>query len=361
MNKPASKITAVKAKAGSAPTRKPRTTSKKQAHKTEVFGLKHRLLMLSTEAICLMLVAVYAIMVFLGNSANWLSGTSLVNNLLPFAGSVLALVLAATVVIICWWKLRNALYRRFPVFSPILPISFVILVGWFGLHTEFSRAVSHFRTLVGGKHEVSRVTLAHQVYAAYRRYDNGMLQQMVERSKPFNPAIIEAAKAFSLDVNLLQGIAATESSFLPRDSFDGGHGLFQITLVPKHIMASAAKRLDVDKPDLNNARHNAYIAAATFKFYLQQMKNDLFLGLLAYNIGPTNGGLRFIMQQYGVTDFITIQPYLQQLPRDYPIRVLSYALAFRLWQKEGRLPAYEEGENAIRIQEIGVPGLQRDM
>jgi hypothetical protein len=83
--------------------------------------------------------------------------------------------------------------------------------------------------------------------------------------------------------------------------------------------------------------------------------------LLAYNIGPTNGGLRFIMQQYGVTDFITIQPYLQQLPRDYPIRVLSYALAFRLWQKEGRLPAYEEGENAIRIQEIGVPGLQRDM
>ncbi len=71
--------------------------------------------------------------------------------------------------------------------------------------------------------------------------------------------------------------------------------------------------------------------------------NDLFLGLLAYNIGPANGGLRFIMEQYGVTDFTTIQPYLLQLPRDYPIRVLAHALAFRIDRLEGRLLAYEEG------------------
>ncbi|MDO9041492.1 MAG: hypothetical protein Q7U64_03980 [Desulfocapsaceae bacterium] len=35
------------------------------------------------------------------------------------------------------------------------------------------------------------------------------------------------------------------------------------------------------------------------------MKDNLFLDLLAYNIGPANGGLRFIMNQYGATDFIT--------------------------------------------------------
>ena len=63
------------------------------------------------------------------------------------------------------------------------------------------------------------------------------------------------------------------------------------------------------------------------------------------------------MKKYGVTDFITIQPYLQLLPRDYPIRVLSYALAFRLWQKHGKLLAYEEGNNAMQIQRLGVPGL----
>ena len=63
------------------------------------------------------------------------------------------------------------------------------------------------------------------------------------------------------------------------------------------------------------------------------------------------------MQQYGATDFITIQPYLQKLPRGYPIRVLSHALAFRLQQKLGTLPPYEEGLNAVRIQHIGIPGM----
>jgi hypothetical protein len=39
------------------------------------------------------------------------------------------------------------------------------------------------------------------------------------------------------------------------------------------------------------------------------------------------------------------------------VRVLSAALAYRLWRAETELPAYEVGDNAIRIQRIGVPGL----
>jgi hypothetical protein len=95
-----------------------------------------------------------------------------------------------------------------------------------------------------------------------------------------------------------------------------------------------------------NQRHNAFVAAATLKEYLEQMRGDLFLALLAYNIGPRNGGLVSIMKQYGARDFVTIQPYLQQLPRDYPVRVLSSALAYRLWRREGQLLRYEEGDNA---------------
>jgi hypothetical protein len=87
------------------------------------------------------------------------------------------------------------------------------------------------------------------------------------------------------------------------------------------------------------------------------MHGDLFLGLLAYNIGPRNGGLRAIMEQYGARDFVTIQPYLNTLPRDYPIRVLSAALAYRLWRTEGHLPRYEDGGNALHIQSVGIPGL----
>ena len=88
------------------------------------------------------------------------------------------------------------------------------------------------------------------------------------------------------------------------------------------------------------------------------MKGDLFLGLLAYNIGPKNGGLLSIMNQYGARDFTTIQPYLKDLPRDYPIRVLTFALAHRLWRVTGQLPRYEEGQNARFIQEEGIPGLE---
>jgi soluble lytic murein transglycosylase-like protein len=180
---------------------------------------------------------------------------------------------------------------------------------------------------------------------------------MIDRAQPFGEAIDEAAHRFALDADLLKGLAATESSFLPRPSGDGGQGLFQITRVPDQALAAANHHFPSSRRKLDDPRYNAYVGAATLRHYLGEMKDDLFLGLLAYNIGPANGGLRFIMGQYGATDFVTIQPYLMQLPRDYPIRVLSYALAFRLARLQGRLPAYEEGKNAVAIQRIGIPGM----
>jgi sorbitol-specific phosphotransferase system component IIC len=343
---------------------KPRTirkTAKNKLPMPQVASFKSRLLLVGLETLGLTITAISAVMIMLGYSAGWFSGTRFFSSLLPFAFGVLALIIAAAVLLIGWWKLRRWLQGRSAILSPILAVSFALVIGWFVMQNSFAQAFGHFRLLVGGKQEASRVTLAHQVYAAYRRYDPAQLLKMVDRAEAYNPAIAEAAKAFDIDPNLLQGIAAAESSFLPRDSQDGGHGLFQITQVPKAVMVQAGKQLGTAKPSLLDPRHNAFIGAATFKYYLTEMHNDLFLGLLAYNIGPRNGGLRFIMQQYGATDFVTIQPYLQQLPRDYPIRVLSHALAFRLWQKERKLLVYEEGDNAMRIQRIGIPGLQAEL
>ena len=109
--------------------------------------------------------------------------------------------------------------------------------------------------------------------------------------------------------------------------------------------------------DLANPIHNAYLAAATLRIYYDQMHGDPLLALLAYNIGPRNGGLATIMQQFGARDFAGAQPYLKDLPRDYPVRVLAAALAYRLWRSEGRLLRYEEGDNARRIQALGIPGI----
>ena len=366
MTKPATsrKQLGIKLATTQKPKSKPRAPRKKTIKvplKSPIVSFRRRLLLLSLETLGLAITAVSAIMVLLGYSANWFSGTRFFTSLLPFAIGVLCLIVAAAVLLIGWWRLRRWLQGRAAILAPVLAVCLALVIGWFVMQNQFTQAIGHFRMLVGGKQEASRITLAHQVYAAYRRYDQTQLLKMVNRAETYNPAIEEAAKVFDIDPNLLQGIAATESSFLPRDSLDGGYGLFQITLVPKAIMAQAGKKLGVSKLSLLNPQHNAFIAAATLKYYLSEMHNDLFLGLLAYNIGPANGGLRFIMQQYGATDFVTIQPYLQTLPRDYPIRVLSHALAFRLWQKEGKLPVYEEGDNAMRIQRIGVPGLQAEL
>ena len=298
-----------------------------------------------------------AVVVVLGYAAGKFSGTDFFSHLLPFTLGVTCLIIATSLFILGWLRLRQWMLPRFLFLPPALALILALSVGALSLRGDFFFAFSQFRILVGGKEEVARVTLTHQIFAAYRRLVAAQEQLLIDRARDYKTPLDDAARAYDLDPDLLHGLAATESSFLPRDSKDGGKGLFQITQVPQHILVGTANVLKVDKVDVNDHRHNAFVAAATLRYYLQQMNNDLFLGLLAYNIGPKNGGLRFIMQQYGATDFITIQPYLQQLPRGYPIRVLSHALAFRLFRKTEKLPAYEEGLNAVRIQHIGIPGM----
>ena len=295
----------------------------------------------------------------LGRAAESFSGVGLWSSLIPFAGVVLLLSIVLFVGFKQWMKARPPMLK----YSAYLPAIMAGLIGlgagWFSLSLEFHRDLNNLRLLVGGVQEAERATLSHQVYAAYRRTDLAQMQALVERAKPYEATIREAASLFDVDPEVLLGIGATESSFLPRDSKDGGRGLFQITAPPKIILERVSRHLGDKTLDWRNMRHNALLGAATWRHYQKEMKNDLFLSLLAYNIGPKNGGLLSIMRQYGARDFATVQPYLQNLPRDYPIRVLTAALAFRLYRLEGKLPRYEEGNNAMRIQRIGIPGLEK--
>lgn len=318
---------------------------------------RKRLALGALEALGLGASLLTCIVVALGMAASRFSGNDLVAHLLPFTLGVGAMVVVLAVAILAWLRLRRWLWPRWPWLPALLALGLTLVIGTLSVRGDFFLAVNQFRILVGGKEEATRVTLTHQIFAAYRRLDATLEQHMLGRSQAFATAIDDAASLYRQDADLLRGLAATESSFLPRDSKDGGRGLFQITQVPQPVLQEVAQHLRVEKVDLADHRHNALVAAATLHHYLRQMNGDLFLGLLAYNIGPKNGGLRFIMQQYGATDFITIQPYLQQLPRDYPIRVLSHALAFRLHRNFGILLPYEEGLNAVRIQHTGIPGL----
>lgn len=329
------------------------TRKKKRKAKS---GTKTAWGLLVIESLALMLVSLFAVIVALGQAATHLSGNGFWANLLPFASVVLILAVIGG----CGAWLWIAMHRRLIRYHKALPVSFAVglslVAGYLAIHDEFFREIRHLRVLVGGASEAERVSLTHQVFAAYRRSDLSQMQQIMKRVDLFLPAIRAAATLYQVNEEILVGLAATESSFLPRNSKDGGRGLFQITQPPKEAIERVGKQLAPQSPDWMNDRHNALIAAATLRLYLNEMHDDLFLGLLAYNIGPKNGGLLSIMQQYGAYDFLSIQPYLQNLPRDYPIRVLTAALAWRLWHNEGRLPRYEEADNALHIQNTGVPG-----
>jgi hypothetical protein len=344
--------------ANSKTPRKP--ASRKRRPPPTAFWSKKNLALLGVEYAGLAITGLLGTMLALGSSASWFSGSSFFANLLPFATGIAAWVIFSAGLFLIWLKARPWLKSKAAPLPAALTLCMAAALAWFALHDGYTLAFTHFRTLVGGKQQAARVTLAHQVYAAYRRHSQPQLEKLILRAEAYAPSIAQAAKAFAVDEDLLFGIASAETSFNPRSSRDGGQGLFQITAVPKHIMQQASGRLKVTSPDLSNPRDNAFIAAATIKHYLSEMNGDLFLGLLAYNIGPRNGGLRFIMRQYGATDFVTLQPYLQQLPRDYPIRALSYALAFRIWRQHGKLLAYQANNNAATIQLIGIPGLEND-
>lgn len=314
-------------------------------------------MLVATEILLLSLSGMIVTIAVLGHAADWFGGTGLTESLLPFAGTVLILAISGSVLLWVWMRLRRRLNRSGPRGPAIAAAVIAVAAILFAARTEFQIDLRNLRTLVGGAEQAGRDSIEHQVFASYRRADLTQMQKILERSKPYLPAIRKAARANRVNEEVLVGIGATESSFVPRDSQDGGRGIFQITAPPRAAIEAVRKALHISQPDLQNPLHNASLAAATLRHYLDQMHGDLFMALLAYNIGPRNGGLRSIMQQYGARDFFTIQPYLQHLPRDYPIRVLTATLAFRLWQREGALPNYADGQNARAIQSIGIPGL----
>jgi soluble lytic murein transglycosylase-like protein len=314
----------------------------------------------TAEAVAILVTALVLTTMALGGVSARFAGDRTWSDLLPFAATVLAIGVAAAALLRAWLWARRPLARRDARLPAAVAVGLAAaaLLGTF--HPAYREDLSSLRHAVGGSTEAQRTTLAHQVFAAYRRTDPRAFERMLERARTFEPLVHEASDAFGVDQEVLMGVGAAESAFLPRDSADGGRGLFQITAPPADATALVKRQLGVTALDVEDHRQNAYLAAATLRRYFDEMHGDPLLTLLAYNIGPRNGGLATIMHQYGATDFATVQPYLKDLPRDYPVRVLAAALAYRVERVAGHVLRYDEGDNARRIQAIGVPGLSAE-
>ena len=205
---------------------KPKTSKKALLHG---FLLNHgrKALLMGAEILALTGIALVAVIAALGQAAERLSGVGLWSSLVPFAGVVLVLAVFLFLAFKLWLKIRPPLAAR----SAYLPVLVAALIafgaGWFSAGLTFHRELANLRLLVGGVQEAERTTLSHQVYAAYRRADLAQLQSLVERAKPYEPVIREAASIYGVDAEVLMGVGAAESSFLPRDSRDGGRVCFR--------------------------------------------------------------------------------------------------------------------------------------
>jgi len=205
---------------------------------------------------------------------------------------------------------------------------------------------------------VSDHGLEHQVYAFYRRQKLHAEAKVISNTERFDESIQIAAELTDFDPLFLNGMIANECSGRPRVSPGGGHGLMQIRGTPPACARSrAAAALEVDEAELDwrgDDTHNVVIGAFTLECYTELMDGDILLGMLAYNMGPANKSLEKIIDTYGATTFLEVQPYLKDGPATYPIRVYGHALAFQIHATDGDLPEYQN--NAELVQSFQIPG-----
>src|SRR5436190_14248281 len=229
---------------------------------------------IAVEVIALGSAALAGTVAALGRLADVLSGAAGWLHLVGFATAILGLGVLTAACLTGWLALRLRLARWTAAAPATVAIVVAGIAAWLASGPGFQADVASLRTLVGGRFETQRETIAHQVYAAYRRSDLTALQRLLERARVYEPTILEAAAAYDVDPEVLMGVAAAESAFYPRDSADGGRGLFQITAAPADAVADVKRRLHVDPLDPLNQRHNAFVAAATLRRYLDDMHGD---------------------------------------------------------------------------------------
>jgi hypothetical protein len=162
------------------------------------------------------------------------------------------------------------------------------------------------------------------------------------------------ADAFGVDAEVLM-VSPPRSRRSGRASADGRPASFDHGAAGAAI-ADAKRRLGATDRRLADPRQR-FLAAATLASF-RRMRGVRCSP--ARSLGPQERRPRGHHAPIRATDFVTAQPYLKDLPRDYPVRALAAALAYRLWRADGRLPRYEEGDNARRIQAAGIPGIAAD-
>ncbi|MFM8444090.1 MAG: transglycosylase, partial [Methylococcus sp.] len=163
-------------------------------------------LWIAAEIGLLLLAALVATLTVMGRASSYFGGTSLTESLLPFAGTVLFLAISGSAVFWLWMRLRRVLVRRGPGRPALAALILAIGALGFAMRPAFRLDLASLRSLVGGAEQAGKDSIAHQVFAAYRRTNLDQMQILLERSRPFLPAIRSAARACGVDEEVMVGI-----------------------------------------------------------------------------------------------------------------------------------------------------------
>lgn len=113
------------------------------------------------------------------------------------------------------------------------------------------------------------------------------LGRAVPSLDPHEPALVEAAREFGLDADLLRGLVAAESGGDPTArSKAGAIGLCQLMLVTAREQATRLKLPSPDAADLEQPGLNLRLGASYLARMLRMFESDLVFALAAYNAGP---------------------------------------------------------------------------
>ncbi|MCX6743358.1 MAG: transglycosylase SLT domain-containing protein [Candidatus Parcubacteria bacterium] len=191
------------------------------------------------------------------------------------------------------------------------------------------------------KKEISQ--LRKDVYTQYqRKTKNG--RALLAQISQYQYIIESAARYYNLDKDLIIGLIAYESGG-DNTAVSGkqAKGLMQIYIAPQPCVQQLKKLFKVKQLDLSNPAHNIFLGAATLKHYIEQ-KQDLLLGLAAYNGGPNAiKGKSFTQLPNGIKRF--------------PIIVYSYALMSKVNKEHGRIIPYCL-QTAELFNTIALPGVE---
>src|SRR5437870_7571191 len=136
-----------------------------------------------SEVAALLATALVGVIAALGWLADAGAGASPWWHLVLFVGGVLVLGIGAATLLRAWLRVRRWLARRGTALPAGAALSVAGIALWLASGPVFRAQVASVRTLVGGRAETERLTLTHQVYAAYRRADLAALTRVLERAR----------------------------------------------------------------------------------------------------------------------------------------------------------------------------------